>query len=69
MGTDKDEMWRIAHYNINNNNSNSVAEPEPLLFYQAAPQLYSRGWVDPVPDPLLLRNVLAPEIEPGPVDM
>jgi hypothetical protein len=23
---------------------------EPLLFYQAAPQLYSRGWVDPVPD-------------------
>jgi hypothetical protein len=26
---------------------------EPLLFYQAADQLYSRGWVDPVPDPLL----------------
>jgi hypothetical protein len=27
---------------------------EPLLFYQVAPQLYWRGWVDPVPDPLLL---------------
>jgi hypothetical protein len=26
---------------------------EPLLFYQVAAQLYSRGWVDPVPDPLL----------------
>jgi hypothetical protein len=26
---------------------------EPLLFYQVAPQLYSGGWVDPVPDPLL----------------
>jgi hypothetical protein len=26
---------------------------EPLLFYQVAPQLYSQGWVDPVPDPLL----------------
>jgi hypothetical protein len=26
---------------------------EPLLFYQVAPQLYSRGWVDRVPDPLL----------------
>jgi hypothetical protein len=26
---------------------------EPLLFYQVAPQLYSRNWVDPVPDPLL----------------
>jgi hypothetical protein len=27
---------------------------EPPLFYQVAPQLYSRGWVYPVPDPLLL---------------
>jgi hypothetical protein len=26
---------------------------EPLLFYQVAPQLYSRGWVHPVPDTLL----------------
>jgi hypothetical protein len=31
----------------------SVFWQEPLLFYQIAPQLYSRGWVDPVPDPLL----------------
>jgi hypothetical protein len=40
--------------------------PRPLIsiFYtrshyfsiQVAPQLYSRGWVDPVPDPLLLRK-------------
>jgi hypothetical protein len=28
----------------------------PLLFFQVAPQLYSRSWVDPVPDPLLLRK-------------
>jgi hypothetical protein len=28
-------------------------EQEPLLFYQVAPQLYSRGSVDPVSDPLL----------------
>jgi hypothetical protein len=26
---------------------------EPPLLYQVAPQLYSRGWVDPFPDPLL----------------
>jgi hypothetical protein len=26
------------------------------FFFQAAPQLSSRGWVDPVPDPLLLRK-------------
>jgi hypothetical protein len=24
------------------------------FFFQVAPQLYSRDWVDPVPDPLLL---------------
>jgi hypothetical protein len=26
------------------------------FFFQVAPQLYSRGWVDPVSDPLLLRK-------------
>jgi hypothetical protein len=26
------------------------------FFFQVAPQLYSRGWVVPVPDPLLLRK-------------
>jgi hypothetical protein len=26
------------------------------FFFQVAPQLYSRGWVDPVPDPLLTRK-------------
>jgi hypothetical protein len=28
----------------------------PYYFFQAALQLYSRGWVDTVPDPLLLRK-------------
>jgi hypothetical protein len=31
--------------------------PDPLHFFQAAPQLYSRGRVDPVRDPLLLKKV------------
>jgi hypothetical protein len=26
------------------------------IFFQAAPRLYSRGWMDPVPEPLLLRK-------------
>jgi hypothetical protein len=26
------------------------------FFFQAAPQLYSRGWMDPVPDPLFFRK-------------
>jgi hypothetical protein len=32
------------------------SRPEPLLSFQVAPQLSSRGWVGPVPDPLLLRK-------------
>jgi hypothetical protein len=30
-------------------------------FFQVAPQLYSRGWVDPVPDPLLSERVHSTE--------
>jgi hypothetical protein len=36
---------------------------------QVAPQLSSRGWVDPFPDPLFLRNLIAPGIEPGTLDL
>jgi hypothetical protein len=42
---------------------------EPLLFYQVAPHLYSRGWVDPVPDPLLFFFLVLPGIEPRPTDL
>jgi hypothetical protein len=31
-------------------------DPSRYFFFQVAPQLYSRGRVDPVPDPLLLRK-------------
>jgi hypothetical protein len=37
-------------------------------FFQVAPQLYSRGLVDPVPDPLLFFLVV-PGIEPGLSDL
>jgi hypothetical protein len=37
-------------------------------FFQVAPQLYPRGWVDPVPDQIILKkNLVAPGIEPGPL--
>jgi hypothetical protein len=32
------------------------SRPEPLLFFQVAPHLCLRGWVNPVPDPLLHRK-------------
>jgi hypothetical protein len=33
----------------------SFLDRSRYYFFQAAPQLYSRGWVDPVADPLFLR--------------
>jgi hypothetical protein len=38
-------------------------------FFQVAPQLYSRGWVDPVPDPLLFVSCSAGESNPGLPDL
>jgi hypothetical protein len=32
------------------------SRPEALLLFEAAPHLSSWGWVDPVPEPLLLRK-------------
>jgi uncharacterized protein with WD repeat len=37
-----DHLWPYSRF----------SRQEPLLFYKVAPQLYSRGWVDPVPDTL-----------------
>jgi hypothetical protein len=37
----------------------------PYYFFQVVPQLYSRGCVDPVLDPLLSENLVVPGIEPG----
>jgi hypothetical protein len=39
-------------------------------FFQVSSQLYSRRWVDPFPDPLLLRKSgSAQGFEPGPLDL
>jgi hypothetical protein len=38
--------WRILEF----------LDRSRYFFFQVAPRLYSRGWVDPVPDPLLLRE-------------
>jgi hypothetical protein len=34
----------------------SFIDRSRYIFFQVAPHLSSRGWVDPVPDPLLLRK-------------
>jgi hypothetical protein len=39
------------------------------FFFQVAPHLNSRGWVDPSPDPCFSENVVATGIEPGPLDL
>jgi hypothetical protein len=39
-----------------NGRSFRFSRPEPLLSFQLAPQLSSRGWVDPVANPLLRKS-------------
>jgi hypothetical protein len=39
------------------------------FLFQVVPQLYSRGWKDPVPDLLLLRKCDRAGIEPGPLNL
>jgi hypothetical protein len=39
------------------------------FFFQIAPQIYSRGRVDPVPEPLLLAKSGSAEIEPESPDL
>jgi hypothetical protein len=39
------------------------------FFFQVVPQLYSRGWMDPVPDPLPLRKYGSPGVEAGTPDL
>jgi hypothetical protein len=38
-----------------------------IFFFQEAPQLYSRGWVDPIPNSS--ENLVAQGIGPGPMDL
>jgi hypothetical protein len=33
-----------------------LSRPEPLIIHSNTSSIYSRGWVDPVPDPLLLKK-------------
>jgi hypothetical protein len=39
------------------------------FFFQVAPELYSRGGVDPVPDPLLLKKSGSTGNRAGPLDL
>jgi hypothetical protein len=44
-------------------------ERSRYYFFQVDPQSFSRGWVDPVPDPLLLRKSGSAGIEPRPLEL
>jgi hypothetical protein len=39
------------------------------FFFHVASHLYSRGWMDLIPDTLLPENLIAPRIEPWPLDL
>jgi hypothetical protein len=47
------ELYRLSNRNLSVKLVSTFADRG---FFQIAPQMYSRSWVDPVPDPLLLRK-------------
>jgi hypothetical protein len=50
------EGWRVVSVTNSYGRILGFLNRSRYFFFQVAPQLYSRGWVDPVPDPLLLRK-------------
>jgi hypothetical protein len=44
-------------------------ERSRYFFFQVAPQLYQRGWEDPVADDYFSENAVALRIEPGPLSV
>jgi hypothetical protein len=39
------------------------------FLFHVAPKLYSEGWLDPFQTHYLSENLVAPEIEPAPLDL
>jgi hypothetical protein len=50
------ELYAVFSLNESPLPYSRISMPERYYFFQISPQLYSRGWADPVPDPLLLRK-------------
>jgi hypothetical protein len=56
VSTFADRVCRVASGTRSLRPYSRFSRPEPLLFFQVAPKLYSRGWLVPVLDQLLLRK-------------
>jgi hypothetical protein len=50
------EGCRLVSGTKSHDRQSRLYRPQPLLFIQLASQLFSRGWVDPVKNPPLLRK-------------
>jgi hypothetical protein len=51
-----DKWWHVVSVTDSYGRILGFLDPSRYFFFQVTPQLYSRGWVDPVPDPLLPRK-------------
>jgi hypothetical protein len=51
-----DRGYRVVSVKYPHGRNLDFLDRSRYYFFKAAPQLYSRGRVDPVPDPLLLRK-------------
>jgi hypothetical protein len=51
-----DRCCRVVSVTDSSGRNFDFLDRSRYFFFHVAPELYSRGWVDPVPDPLLLRK-------------
>jgi hypothetical protein len=54
--TFEDREWHVVSVTDPHDRILGFLDWSRYFFFQGAPQLYPRGWVDPVPDPVLLRK-------------
>jgi hypothetical protein len=59
--------YRLSAKLVNNPHSHilGILDKSCYFFFQVAPQLYSQGWVVPVPDHYYSENLVVPRIKPG----
>jgi hypothetical protein len=67
--TSADRGWYVVSATDPHGSILGFLDRSRYVFFTVAPQLYSVGWVDPAPEPLLPENLVAPGIEPGPLDL
>jgi hypothetical protein len=69
MPTFADRWWHVLRLSDSYGHNLGFLGRSRYFFFRVAPQLYSRGWVTPFQTHYFSENLVAPGIEPGPLDL